>query len=254
MFNFIPLYYTFQSRIITKSERVSWVLIFPLFLLLISLSFNLNVYIFILSFLCVMSIYEVGYLYNDIITVKKEIAPTIRIKNEMDGFKKSFYLHIIFRVIISVSISIWIFYLTNSGYLFYAILCVSLFYIVHNTIRSRINIISYFCLVSARYIFPVFLIVDSSLLIFLLLIFPICRTIEHACKKKYNLNFLMQLVSNIDRFRVKYYFFLLIIYMSLFLAFDIKLAYVLFALYFLIIRLLSSKLRNVVKTNVHKSY
>ncbi len=254
MFSYIPLSYTFHSRIKTKSERISWFLIFPLYLFLVSIFFNFNLFIFFASFFSVMSIYEVGYLFNDLVTTKKESNPTIRSSKKTEVYEENFYLHIIFRLIFSLIISYFIYIFTDSLYSFLSIILISLFYYIHNTIRSKINIISYFLLVSCRYIFPIYLSLDFSLFIFILLSFPLCRTLEHCCKRKYNMCRIKKLVGNIDLFRLKYYVLLSLIYIITYFSIESSFFYIILSIYFLFVRIASLILRKKVNTNKHPSY
>ena len=94
MYKFLPFEYTFSTRIKTKSERASWFIIFPFFLLLITiLNTDANNWLKVLfAFLACMSSYEIGYIYNDNVTTAKEVNPTERTKEFPSNFsfKKAF--------------------------------------------------------------------------------------------------------------------------------------------------------------------
>lgn len=93
MFNYFPLTYLFASRLVTKAEKLSWVIIYPIFLLFVVYLFNGDVLHYIIVFFGVMAVYEVGYLYNDFVTVKKEVSSTFR-DVDAKGFSEKSFLHL----------------------------------------------------------------------------------------------------------------------------------------------------------------
>ena len=73
----IPGYYLFYSRIKRKSELLSLLIVYPLFLFVfIGLILNniswAYIFTFIISLMTWFSFYEIGYLENDAITIKRE--------------------------------------------------------------------------------------------------------------------------------------------------------------------------------------
>ena len=79
-----PFLYYFVSRINSRIKQIAWAIVnvFPILWLCVMIT-DMNVYLTVLVYflaLCaMMSIYEVGYLENDIITTKKEKNPTKRL-------------------------------------------------------------------------------------------------------------------------------------------------------------------------------
>lgn len=251
MFNFFPVFYTFKSRILTKSERISWFIIFPLYLFTFQYFSYDETLGFLLSFLGILSIYEVGYLYNDFITIRKEVNPTIR----AGGFESTFFLHfkyhVLFRLFFGFSLS---FYL-HSYHLFIYQVALLVTYYLHNTIRNRFNIITYLFLVSERYL-GVLSPLGLSLLDCLIVTasFPICRTIEHSCKKKYQFSSVQKFVGDVDLFRIKYYTVFLSASLFLYLLNLVSLLCVISSLYFFLYRTSAFFARSYVKRNKHQSY
>ena len=80
-FNYIPFSYTFKTRITTLTERLSWIFLFPAFLLYCALIYDLSLVFVVVSFVAVMCCYEIGYISNDVKTVKGERDPTLRLSN-----------------------------------------------------------------------------------------------------------------------------------------------------------------------------
>lgn len=248
----MPLSYTFSSRIKTIGERISWVLIYPLFLAWVIYLTNESFILFLLSFFITMSNYEIGYLYNDVITTKKEEKPTIRHNAYIEN---NFHKIVLSRFFFCLLGLIFIYYhysLEDSLTIAFLLILTQIVFYIHNTIRSKANILSYILLVSLRYSTPIFFALNTQLFFTIFLIFPLCRTLEHACKKKYNIIPLQILIKKPDVFRV---FYLLVSTILLYFIFGYSI-YIKVILYFLVIRiaaLIASKF-STFKRNKHHSY
>ena len=81
---YLPFVYLFKSRLKSKMNKISWFIIYiiPIYFIGLSVSntelLNYSL-IFILAVIVFNSVYELGYLENDIQTTKKESNPTYRI-------------------------------------------------------------------------------------------------------------------------------------------------------------------------------
>lgn len=254
MFDYLPLSYTFKSRILTKSERLSWFVIYPLFLFLFVYLFELSFVYFLLYLFSIVSVYEVGYLYNDFVTTKKEKTPTLRAGGWEGAVYNNFHCHVVIRILLSYAIAISIFIFYNDFYLLVVISAILLTYYFHNSLRSRLNVFTYFLLVSERYIGPIVFFKSLPAFFIVLLCFPLCRTIEHSCKKKYNFNFIKNLVKDPDFFRVKYYTFISFLVLGIIFIFDWNIEYLILPVYFLVYRTLAYYLRGFANRNKHDSY
>lgn len=258
LYSMLPVSYTFSSRIMTSHERVSWCLIYPIFLLFTFLVYGdvnlVNIVCFVLTVVATVALYETGYLYNDFITVKNEKKPTIR---ENRHFKKSnLKKYFVSRVsVVALVIYLIPLFLEDS----YIVLLVSslvlatAFYL-HNTVRSVLNVITYFLVSSSKYVVPLILFVDLDVLIAVILAFPLIRTLEHSTKIKYNLIWVQKRIENFDVFRVYYYVFFLVLFLYLKVRVDSNLF--LIFLYFFIIRIsiLITMQFIKVKRNRHSGY
>jgi hypothetical protein len=194
------------------------VLVFPLIVFLgnyslTDLQFLSFVAIFVLAYWSWFSFYEIGYLENDALTVKLEDKPTMRIPmNEVTFIQKHFRWIAIIRWL-SFFLGIVILYIFFEGLLRFDLMLIlamltRMFFWVHNNFRSRVNIFSYFGLSTCKYLFLALVLYGVSypfLLLGFFLAFPLIRTIEHACKVKYQLPGLKKWVGDLDSFRVKYY-------------------------------------------------
>jgi hypothetical protein len=209
------------------------------------------------------SVYETGYIENDTRTILREDTPTLRLKKEDYTFFKEKYYLILF---LKVGLSVFLLFLVNlladklsyEVYILrYIVLLIGIrfFFYLHNVIRNRINILTFFSLSSTKYIAPLFLLLpwDALMISWMvsLFLFPIVRTMEHATKKKYELIKWIKFVGHHDLFRIKYYGFILLIFsiMYIFSPKDIILTSFILFIYFLIFRISSYIL---VKKKIYK--
>lgn len=250
---FLPAYYFHITRARRLFEFFSWMYIYPFFFIffifLYSTDYSL-LFSFVFYFLSIFHVYESGYIENDIQTVKKEEKPTIRhTRSDQFFINKNYYMIQRLRCVVSILfLVISSFFASTLWVLFYGavglILCKVLFFL-HNSIRSNLNILTYFMLVSFRYLsclFFAFIFLNEikasylCLTVLVMLLFPVVRTIEHASKPRYKIFFLSFIVRNMDVFRVCYYFCLFLVFLLIFLWFDFGSEFVLMSLYFLVYR------------------
>ncbi|KJE26176.1 putative membrane protein [Geobacillus kaustophilus] len=219
---YIPLYYMFYSRFKTKLNKISWFILifFPTLSMTIYFSEVKSLYTyvsFLLATLAFFCVYEIGYIVNDTITIKKEKKPNMRITmSEVEYLRGNFWKIILSKVLISVISLIFLFLISRTFNVkiytfqfFISLIGVSYFFYLHNTIRSRYNIFTFALLNIIKYYAFILLVVPFSKSLIPLLIsiifFPLVRTIEHSTKEKYNLIGMQRFVKNNDSFRVKYY-------------------------------------------------
>jgi hypothetical protein len=220
----IPFYYMTYSRLKSLPEKLSLILIYPLFLMVFLFGFYQievipHLFSFFLAFVAWMSIYEIGYLENDALTINRETHPNLRISQEDIGFiKDNFWKIALIRVLIFMGFTS-ILYFFNLWSIEQIVWFVSIvifarfFFYLHNLIRSRWNIFSYFFLCVSKYwvFLFIYLGLEHGLEPYLIVLccFPVLRTIEHAVKPKYKIKSLKKWVGSLDVFRVKYYSFIL---------------------------------------------
>ena len=162
MFKFIlPFNYLYFSRLKKKVELLSLIWIYPLFLFVFLFGFyGLTLWphsiSFLIGFFAWLSIYEIGYLENDALTIRKEANPNIRIsQNDIQYIQDNFRSICIGRILIFlflVSIIAVLGLLTINQLLLFTVLILAsrLFFYLHNQIRSRFNILTYFFLCLAK--------------------------------------------------------------------------------------------------------
>lgn len=261
MFKFyLPFYYLFYSRLKTKIDMISWAIIWivPQFFIVYNFT-DINLGILILVFLLSQTIfntlYEIGYIENDISTTKNEKKPTLRLDTKSSNYIANNYFKIIyFRYFLVTSLLGLLFLLNNYFKLslnieyFIALLVVTrLFFYWHNSVRSRINLLTFSMLAVTKYLFPIILLIKEEELLFVSLVsitfFAILRIIEHSTHKRYNLFAYAKFIGNHDRFRIFYYLFFLLFFTTLYflnilLFSDFKLIAILLV-YFLLYRVFS---------------
>tara|TARA_A100001015_G_C15028382_1_gene731789 strand:+ start:2359 stop:3192 length:834 start_codon:yes stop_codon:yes gene_type:complete len=220
---FLPFVYLLHTRLKTKFELISWQIIFFVPQLIITYYYldirsNIFIHLFLISQLIFYSIYETGYIQNDIVTTKKEKKPTIRLNKKNFIFvAKNYFKLIYFRYFIALfflSVMYWLDTFTSYNlkllnFVLVLTLTKIIFYI-HNSIRNRFTIITYFLLSILKYSFPIILFINFDKLIYPLIItimiFPVLRVIEVTTLNRYKYKSFKKLIGNIDKFRILYYF------------------------------------------------
>ena len=223
MFRFyIPFYYLIHSRLKTNFDLLSWQIIFivPQFSITyfyLYIRSDIFVLLFFISQLIFHTLYEVGYIENDILTTKNEKKPTLRLnKKKFSQVKKNYFNITYFRyfiVILFIGLLYWldsfIAYRLNILSFIILLILTRIIFFIHNSVRGRLNILTFFILSVAKFTFPVVLFIRFETLLYPILlsvlIFPFLRTIEISTLKRYNFKKFSMIISNIDRFRISYY-------------------------------------------------
>lgn len=241
---FIPLYYSFLTRVNKFKTIVSYIYTFLLinfFLvyLVSDMPIREAIIIFILAFISLNLVYEIGYLYNDYYTVKKEKTPTIRLCDKDNlSLNQFFPLLIAFRVLLITIIVLILSNFENINLSLF-ILMLSLLnfsYSLHNYFRNKMNLITIFLLMIFKYLSIPSLFINYiqniHVLIIFLLTFPLVRTILFTVHERIGIKLVKK--DEIIEFRVKYFFIesILGLYLSLYLKKMIYLFY--FSFYFFI--------------------
>lgn len=248
---FIPLNYSFLTRINKIETKISYIYnyvlpVFILFFYISNFSIRNNLIIFIFSFLALNIVYEIGYIYNDVYTVKYEKNPTVRLNNEEDIVLNKIYpLMISMRILIVIIIFIILNNLnirTINIFVFLIFLgLLNMIYSFHNYFRNNKNIITMFFLMLFKYLSVPILVVDSTNNILILFVFlltiPLVRTLLYTTHDRISFNFIKK--DKINLFRVKFYG--IEILLSLVIGIFLKKGYFLtfFSLYFFMFYLIA---------------
>lgn len=217
IFFYIPFFYTFKTRLISIDKIISWGMIYiiPISIANFILNVEHNGFIDFLnlffSFSLVYSLYELGYIYNDAVTIKNEVKPTLRLSIAELQF---FYRHKISIVFVRVFIALLLSILISNEYGFgvYLTWLIIPLYAGYNKIRSRWNLPLHFLLVTLRYSCPALAVSgDVTVFFIMFLVFSLINLIERGGEKRFNFSFLQKSIfNNHDRFRCIYYGLMLI--------------------------------------------
>ncbi len=201
LYSILPFFYTVRSRYDNFSNFLSWLISFPIFYIMI---FNMMestapVINMLIYFLCINLVYEIGYIYNDKVTTKKEKSPTIRCSFLFTD--ENYELVIILKAVLAFSISVYFFEIRFTFGLFLLLLS----FLLHNEVRSNYNILTYCLLFSIKTLLPVLFFVNNYFLIcFLMLVVVFPRVIEHTSRNRYNIKSIQNLLIDRDLFRILY--------------------------------------------------
>lgn len=276
IFTIFPYLYFLKTRLKGKIQRVSWFLVYfvpNIFLYLyftnFEFSFN-NLSIMILSLILINYIYDNGYIQNDVILTKNEKNPTIRLDIQiLENVRKNISKIFILRFIISILIIYFLYFLIEDIQKFILLLVISIslqiLYLIYNSVRSVLNLYLILPLSYIRfYGFIVPFVNYENLLEFIILttfIYPFSKFLEFTKRPRYGYVFLSNLVGDVDRFRIKYYFAISVFFLIIFIFFSIDYIYLILVIYYLMFRLMaylalskSETIRKDIENNSKKDY
>lgn len=229
---YIPLRWTFSTRYRNIINIISFFLIdaFPsLYIVLVVGESSLEtVCYWFVSFVVVFCFYECGYIFNEVVSVRYEENPTIRIPHPFfSDILKHLENLVTLRIVIG-TIGSWfllIRYPYNWELYILEVLLLLSVYTIHNFFRGRINAITMPLEVTLKYMIPITVFVpENKLSIALFTIFVsvvFVRLIEYVSKKRYISG--LNVIKNVDKYRVKYYIASVIFMLALSYAKDIPL-------------------------------
>lgn len=184
----IPFSYGWATRAKTALDKLSFFIIWILpvwFVCGMPLSLR-----FAVGVIAEYSLYEVGYIFNDFFTVKREKKPNHRLPEEKRRQIEKFLIQMIAIRITVVALALL--YLKSQTFTA-ALAFVGVCFALHNTVRCRWNILTYLLLCLGKYLaLPALFVPEplGSACLALFLPFVLPRTIEHAAKKRYYVPFL----------------------------------------------------------------
>lgn len=246
----IPFLYTFSSRIIKPYQRVSFIFIYiiPILLVIYSVGSISEVGRVLLAIISVYSIYEIGYLYNDTIAILKEKKPTLRNTEEQTTYiKDRIKLISLFRIILSFLLSL---YLNSFSLVLLLVLILILYFIYNTVVNLHFRIFLHFLLCSLRYISPIFIVFDNINywdILMVVVSFPLPNTIERLSEDKFKLNITKSWVlCNKKSGRYYYYALVLAFIMTANELFIVDFKTLILPCYFFYYRLLSINILSLV--------
>lgn len=213
---FFPFGYGFNTRAKTLAYRLSFFVVTVLPSLYIALmigGLNIQALIsYIVSFVAMYVVYEIGYIYNDVYTVGFEKSPTYRLsEGDYKYVRKKYPLMISTRLGVVIASVCYFFYYNSRIVLTYILLLFLLYliYSIHNYTRSKVTAFTMLGIVWLKYLIPIVSFMDKSnafeCVLLSLCIIPFPRFVEYGSKDYCHLFKLRQY----GRFRIIYYAVLL---------------------------------------------
>src|SRR5690554_629196 len=219
---YLPFAYLFASRVKGWQKITSW--IFRNYVVIFLIAYAVSevdvatfVFLFTIAFFSWQSLYEIGYLYNDSFTVDREKNPTLRDTQEnILWVKKNWFFLLLIKGGLSFFILLFIYWLSflnvdnvNLGYFLFSLILTQLVFWVHNSVRSRLNILTFSLLSYLKFSSLIFLFYSGesyvNLAVSLFLVFPLLRILEHSSKPKYALPHSPYLWGMFSIIRMPYY-------------------------------------------------
>lgn len=246
----IPFFYTLKTRMKGTDKKIAYLFTFIIPVIIYAVAYcylehkNYATIIpgAIIGLIGVMSIYEIGYLRNDVYAIKREKTPTLRVtKDEMELIKSNIIAISIGKYIIAAACvggilalgANWIYYLAG-------LVLIEVIYHIHNFFRGKISILTFAILSTLRYVVPLVFIGGDlfTLISTFVLATTIPRTFEKSGDKKFNIKFLQTILTGIDLnyIRIMYYIALTVNMFAQYSAFHINIVYIVITLYYLVYR------------------
>jgi len=222
---YIPFFYYYVVRLGTFPKLLSWMLIYILPTAFYSAAgydgttahFATN---YILILIATFSLYELGYIFNDTVSIRYEEQPSVRLyEHNFRHFSQRKGWIIGIRIFISLCSLFMLFaynaYTPNIWLVALSIAVMCGLFAVYNTWRSHNNVWLYPLLVFSRYI-PFMLIYQHDWLSYLLLFlsFPFLNALERFSMPRYRWKLMRKCIPDEGSktlFRVIYYFVVLLV-------------------------------------------
>lgn len=242
---YIPLIYTYKTRYNSILRFLSFLFFTCLpsfYIVIINNEINTQLIIsYIVTFIVMYSLYECGYLFNDIVTINFEKNPTLRIEQKYIKISSKHLENMLtVRLAIVVLGCFWLYQFTiNIKEFCITLLLLFITYSLHNFYRDRTNIVTMFSLVFLKNFLlvipfiPTHKFLEAGLIIIITI--AAIRTYEFAAKDRFNLNIK---INNVDLFRVEYYFALTFATLFLYVFGVVSYKFIIINLFFLVYRVL----------------
>ena len=208
----IPFFYLTKSRLKKINLAISWIFIFYFINLLTVylLDLNFDFLKYNIFFLILIYNYEIGYIYNDFVSISKEIKPTIRFnKNEFNFIKSKLYSILFTRFTVLLLLIYLFFYYLNIKFLI-LIFLINIMFFAHNFYRGRQNILTFFLLHHIKNLSITLPFIENYILINLLVFInsSLNRSLENLSLLRFNVIFFKNSIIARDRHKFRFYYFL----------------------------------------------
>ena len=213
---FPPLFFL-KFHCASNLRRLSWVLTNVVPLVLICSPSYSEIGLFVLAFLASLSIYDIGYIQNDLVTyaVEDRRFSTDRVERSYrESFKKNLFSIFMFRVVFACTMIFIVYVASGSTEFLFSALALSVVFYVYNKVRRRLfNFFLYIPLNFLKYSVTICVFLpqsDSALLIFFLFTLPTLMC--WLGKNKFQFFCIQRVFSDFDAVRSAYFCGLLFLY------------------------------------------
>jgi len=162
----VPFTYFFKSRLQAAKDIVfhfyyEWLIAFLLLYYFTDFNLLFSIKFFLAGYLAFISIYEIGYLGNDVYSVRNEENPRLRIKDfNPSNVQLAFWIG--FRILIFLSITFWLqVHDQINWWVFYG--TIGVFFWLHNVLKQKeLKIFTFINLAFTRFLAPVFIALEPG--------------------------------------------------------------------------------------------
>lgn len=227
---YIPFGYYYAVRLGTVWKLLSWMLIYIMPTVFYSwLTFDGVWWQFAVNYalvlMAVFSLYELGYIFNDTVAIRREQQPAIRLyEPNFRHFKQYMWVIVLVRLFYAVQ-AIGLLVLLNrqwhtidSRHIWFVracIICMLVVFWIYNNWRSKYNVWLYPLLVFSRYLpFMLLYRIDGWAILMLWLSFPMVNWLERFSMPRYRFPLMRKLIPTEQSktlFRAVYYMVILMV-------------------------------------------
>lgn len=227
---YIPFGYYYAVRLGTVWKLLSWMLIYIMPTAFYSwLTFDGVWWQFAVNYalvlMAVFSLYELGYIFNDTVAIRREQQPAIRLyEPNFRHFKQYMWVIVVVRLFYAVqAIGLLVllnkhWHTTDSRHIWFVRLCIIgmlLVFWIYNNWRSKYNVWLYPLLVFSRYLpFMLLYRIDGWAILMLWLSFPMVNWLERFSMPRYRFPVMRKLIPTEQSktlFRAVYYMVILLV-------------------------------------------
>lgn len=199
---FLPMAYFVSTRLEGRAAVASWVMIYPVPLLISVWTVSghrvdpAGLVALLLAMLATYTLYELGYMDNDTRTVRRESAPTERLRDDEKAFyERARWFIVTLRLVIAFGACFAITALVPAnagGKLIFSLglLGILTVFPAYNSVRGRVNLPLHFVLVLCRFCLPGMVLVSSDHWTYfglMIVAFPLINLMERAGEPRYGL-------------------------------------------------------------------
>ena len=235
----LPFFYLVKSRLKKIELIFSWIYIFYFINLLTVYVFNKEIDFinYNLLFIILIANYEIGYLFNDFVTSKKEKNPTVRISAiESEFILKNFNIIIFLKLIVLIILIIQFLEVLTFKFII-TFIFLNFFFVLHNIFRGWQNIYTFFLLHHIKNLLITIPFVDEFILLNFLIFInsSLNRFLENLSLPRFNLKFFRSSIIYTNRHKFRFLYFSFVIFILIIILFFIDKLSLIFPTIFILV-------------------